>query len=84
MNEVAAPIHPHVGMYVARFEHVGSNGLGRGAFASPALALEDYIENGGSDPDDVVYIYRVVAVKRLVAPQAKYEVEDHVPAGDAQ
>lgn len=83
MNEVAAPIHPHAGKFLARYEHGGS-GTGPEVFDTAEAALTDYIEHKDADPDDVVYIYRVVAVKRLVAPQAKYEVEDYVPAGDAQ
>jgi hypothetical protein len=73
--------HPHIGKYTARYEYDASN---EGDMEyMPQLedtmeeALSDYLTTSNPDTNDVVYIFKCVAVKRIVQPA--YVAEDYVP-----
>lgn len=74
--------NPNIGKYCAMYEHqVGAPAdFVRATHSTPEGAIQDYLENGLPHEDEVVYVYRLVAVKRIVK---HHTAEDYAGSAEA-
>ena len=69
--------HPSIGRFNALYEHAGYSPEDAPELHETAEeAMQSYIECSGPEQDEVVYIYQLVAVKRINIPVL---AEDYVP-----
>ena len=64
----------NIGKYLARYEYTvsdeGDSDCIPEVHDTPEEAMSNYLVMGGVDAGDVVYVYKVVAVKKIVRPAA--------------
>ena len=73
--------NPNIGKYTARYEYditnEGDLDYMPEVYATPEEAMDEYLSGGGAACGEVIYVYKLIAVKKIVQPA--FAAEDYVP-----